>query len=172
MVGKCCRYALLNATQESRAINCSVSPLYPLPASCLKQPRAWVMHSPSHRTEWIRFTDWAHMFAERDTSTPVMRKRNETWLPNITEITPLKLTGWIHPCFKMMLRFIRVDNENTRAERAQTDKAAPMRDIRVMLNRNLERAYKPHECITIDEQFYPFGGHTKFTRHIPSKLAK
>jgi len=57
----------------------------------------------------------------------------------------------------MMLRLIRVDNENTRAERAQTDKAAPMRDIWVMLNRNLERAYKPHECITIDEQFYPFG---------------
>ena len=72
----------------------------------------------------------------------------------------------------MMLRFIRVDNENTRAERAQADKAAPMRDIRVMLNRNLERAYKPHECITIDQQFYPFAGHTKFTRHIQSKVAK
>ena len=28
--------------------------------------------------------------------------------------------------FKMMLRFIRFDNENTRAERAQTDKAAPI----------------------------------------------
>jgi len=126
---------------------------------------------PAHEEHFGHY-HWAHMFAERDTSTPVMRKRNETWLPNIIEIAPLKLIGWIHPCFKMMLRLIRVDNENTRAERAQTDKAAPMRDIRVMLNRNLERAYKPHECIAIDEQFYPFGGHTKFTRHIPSKLAK
>lgn len=42
--------------------------------------------------------------------------------------------------FKMMLRFIRFDKENTRAERAQTDKATPIRDIWAMLNRNLERA--------------------------------
>ena len=31
--------------------------------------------------------------------------------------------------FKMMLRFIRFDNKSTRAERAKTDKAAPIRDI-------------------------------------------
>jgi len=27
MVGKCCRFVLLNVTQESRAINCTMSPL-------------------------------------------------------------------------------------------------------------------------------------------------
>ena len=65
--------------------------------------------------------------------------------------------------FKMMPRFIRFDNENTRAERAQTDKASPIRDIWSMLNRNLEKACKPYECITIDEQLFPFSSHTKST---------
>ena len=74
--------------------------------------------------------------------------------------------------FKMMLRFIGFDNENTCAERAQTDKAAPIRDIWIMLNRNLEKAYKPYECITIDEQLFPFRGHNKFTQYIPSKPPK
>ena len=73
--------------------------------------------------------------------------------------------------FKMMFRFIRFDNENTRAERAQTDEAAPKQDIWIMLNRNLEKAYKPYECITIHEQLFPFKGHTKFTQYIPSKPA-
>ena len=74
--------------------------------------------------------------------------------------------------FKMMLRFIRFDIENTRAERAQTDKATPKQDIWIMLNRNLEKAYKPYECITIDELLFPFRGHTKFTQYLPSKPAK
>ena len=74
--------------------------------------------------------------------------------------------------FKMMLGFIRFDNKNTRTERVQTDKAASTRGIWIMLNRNLEKAYKPYECITIDQQLFPFRGHTKFTQYIPSKPAK
>ena len=74
--------------------------------------------------------------------------------------------------FKMMLRFIRFDNKNTSAERAQTDKAAPIQDIWIMLNRNFEKACKPYECITIDEQLFPFSSHTKFTKYIPFKPAK
>ena len=88
------------------------------------------------------------------------------------EALPLIRAAMSRDRFKMMLRFIRFDNENTRAERAQTDKAAPIRDIWIMLNRNLEKAYKPYECITIDEQLFPFRGHTKFTQYIPSKPAK
>ena len=72
----------------------------------------------------------------------------------------------------MMLRFNRFDNENTRAERVQTDKGPPIRDIWIMLNRNLKEAYKPSECITIDEELFPFRGHTKFTQHTPSRSAK
>ena len=44
--------------------------------------------------------------------------------------------------FKMMLKFIIFDNESNHAERAKTDKAAPIRDIWIIQNRNLEKAYK------------------------------
>ena len=74
--------------------------------------------------------------------------------------------------FKMMLRFIRFDNENTRAERVLTDKAALIRDIWIMFNRKLEKLYKPYEYITIDEKLIPFRGYTKVTLYIPSKPAK
>lgn len=74
--------------------------------------------------------------------------------------------------FKMMLRFIRFGNENTRAKRVQTDKAAAIRDLWIMLNKNLKRSYKPYDCITIDEELFPFRGHTKFTQYILSKPAK
>ena len=71
----------------------------------------------------------------------------------------------------MMLRFIRFDNKNNHAQRAQTVKAAPTRDLWIVLNRNLEKAYKIYECITIDEELFPFRGHTKFRQYIPSKMA-
>ncbi|CAF2743002.1 unnamed protein product [Lepeophtheirus salmonis] len=41
-------------------------------------------------------------------------------------------------CFKMMLHCIRFDYENTRAERAQTDKAAPIRHLWLIQNNNLQ----------------------------------
>ena len=47
-----------------------------------------------------------------------------------------------------------------------------MRDIWIMLNKNLEKAYKPYGCITIDEQLFPFIGRNTFTQYIPSKPAK
>ncbi|XP_050520903.1 piggyBac transposable element-derived protein 4-like [Daktulosphaira vitifoliae] len=74
--------------------------------------------------------------------------------------------------FKMLLRFIRFDNVNTRNIRITTDKAAPIRDIWTMLNQNLHKNYKPTENITVDEQLFPYRGHTKFTQYIPSKPAK
>lgn len=74
--------------------------------------------------------------------------------------------------FKEFLRFIRFDDMATREERAKTDKPAPIRDIWEMLNVNLKSGYKPGECVTVDEQLFPFRGHTKFTQYIPSKPAK
>lgn len=74
--------------------------------------------------------------------------------------------------FKMLLRFIRFDNVNTRNIRITTDKAAPIRDIWTMLNQNLQSNYKPTENITVDEQLFPYRGHTKFTQYMPSKPAK
>ena len=85
---------------------------------------------------------------------------------------PLLRAAMSRDRLKMMLRFIRFENKNTRAERVHTDKAAPIRDIWIMFNRNLEKPFKPYECITIDEKLFPFRGHTEFTQYIPSKPAK
>ena len=84
----------------------------------------------------------------------------------------LKCAAMSRDRFKMMLRFIRFDNENTHTELAQTDKAASIRDIWITSNRSLEKTCKPYKCITIDEQLFPFRGHSKFTQYIPSKPAK
>ena len=74
--------------------------------------------------------------------------------------------------FWNIIRFIRFDDANTRAQRMEIDKAAPIRDIWTMLNSNLPKHYSPTEHPTIDEQVYPYRGRTKFTKYIPSKPAK
>lgn len=73
--------------------------------------------------------------------------------------------------FRLILRFIRFDDVNTRQARAEKDKLAPISDIWTIFNSNLSNIYKPTANLTIDEQLYPFRGHTKFTQYIPSKPA-
>ena len=74
--------------------------------------------------------------------------------------------------FLALLKYIRFDDKRTRAFRQQTDKAAPIRDIWNFFNENLANNYDPHEAFTVDEQFFPYRGRTKFTQYIPSKPAK
>lgn len=74
--------------------------------------------------------------------------------------------------FWNIIRFIRFDDAITRAQRIETDKAAPIRDIWTMLNSNLAKHYRPTEYLTIDEQLFPYRGRTRFTQYIPSKPAK
>lgn len=94
---------------------------------------------------------------------------NELWA---NDGLPLIKASMSRDRFKLLLRFIRFDNEYTRAERIGLDKAAPIRDIWLMLNQNLAQGYKPHESLTVDEQLFPFRGRTKFTQYIPSKPSK
>ncbi|KAF2886429.1 hypothetical protein ILUMI_19743, partial [Ignelater luminosus] len=68
-------------------------------------------------------------------------------------------------------RFIRFDNEKTRARRPETDKAAAITDLWLMLNRNLQSHYVPSECIVIDEQLFPFRGKTE-TRNQPGRTSR
>lgn len=74
--------------------------------------------------------------------------------------------------FWAISRFIRFDNGNTRQQRKQTDKAAAIADIFLMLNSNLHSNYVAGANVTVDEQLYPFRGGTGFTQYIPSKPAK
>lgn len=52
--------------------------------------------------------------------------------------------------FKIFLRFIRFDQQNTREQRSLTDKAAPISEIFEMLNANLRQNCRPRENITVD----------------------
>ena len=74
--------------------------------------------------------------------------------------------------FWNILRFIRLDNQNTRTKRLQSDKAAAIRDVWLMLNQNLVKKYRPTENLTVDEQLFPYRGRTRFTQYISSKPAK
>ena len=80
-----------------------------------------------------------------------IHKQDKENLDDMWKVYGLSLLRVVMSCdrFKMMLRFITSDNKSTCAERAKSDKAAPMRHLN-LLNRNLENAYKPYECITID----------------------
>lgn len=74
--------------------------------------------------------------------------------------------------FWAISRFIRFDNGNTRQQRKQSDKAAAISDIFLMLNRNLQDNYIAGASVTVDEQLYPYRGGTGFTQYIPSKPAR
>lgn len=74
--------------------------------------------------------------------------------------------------FKLLLRYIRFDNVNTRMERSQSSKTAAIDDIWLMLQANLASQYEPHDALTVDEQLFPYRGRTSFTQYIPSKPAK
>lgn len=65
--------------------------------------------------------------------------------------------------FRDICRFIRFDNENTRNDRLQSDKAAAITDIWLMLNANLSSKYVASDCVTVDEQLFPYRGRTRFT---------
>ena len=58
---------------------------------------------------------------------------------------------------------IRFDNGNTRQHRKQSDKAAAISAIFLMLNSNLQKHYIAGANITVDEQLYGFRGGTGFT---------
>ena len=88
------------------------------------------------------------------------------------ESMPLVRAAMCRDRYKMLLRFIRFDIQNTRAERIKIGKAAPIQDIWLMLNKNLAKRYTSSKCLTVDEQLFPYRGHTKFTQYILSKPAK
>ena len=74
--------------------------------------------------------------------------------------------------FKQILRFMRFDDKDTRAERVQLDRLAPIRDLWDKFNANLQKPYIPSPYITVDEQLALFRGRCPFIVYIPSKPGK
>ncbi|CAG4959108.1 unnamed protein product [Parnassius apollo] len=58
----------------------------------------------------------------------------------------------------MLLRFIRFDNDVTHPECLLADKAAAIRDIWTMFISNLNKNYKPRECITSTNSYMDIVG--------------
>lgn len=85
---------------------------------------------------------------------------------------PLYRSALSRDRFKLILRTIRFDESRSRLDRQKIDKAAPISDLWRALQVNLANNYYPKRTVTVDEQLFPFRGHTKFTQYIPSKPAK
>lgn len=73
---------------------------------------------------------------------------------------------------QQLLRFLRFDNYQTRAERLKEDKLAAFRDVWNMFLANIKGPYKPSSFLTIDEQLVLTRGRCSFRQYIPSKPGK
>ena len=71
-----------------------------------------------------------------------------------------------------LLRNLRFDDAETRNERKNVDKLAPIRDIFNTFVNNCKSAYTPYEYVTIDEKLKAFRGRCGFKQYIPSKPNK
>lgn len=73
---------------------------------------------------------------------------------------------------RFLLSSIRFDDANTRQERRQLDKLAPLREIFELFNENCLNNYTLGENVTIDEMLEPFRGRCPFRQYMKSKPAK
>ncbi|XP_071051391.1 piggyBac transposable element-derived protein 4-like [Onthophagus taurus] len=74
--------------------------------------------------------------------------------------------------FRFLLRVIRTDDKNTREERKQYDKLAPIREIFDSFVKNCQQHYTISEFTTVDEKLEAFRGRCGFRLYIPSKPSK
>lgn len=135
----------------------------------------WNSNHPEEQKRWKEF-DWTECEAfigilllagvYRGNREPM----EELWSRNNGR--PVFLATMSLKRFKLILRFCRFDNKNTREERRSTDKLAAIRDIWIMFVSKLRKYYIPGTDITVDEQLVPFRGRCPFRQYIPSKPAK
>ncbi|CAB3254174.1 unnamed protein product [Arctia plantaginis] len=74
--------------------------------------------------------------------------------------------------FDFILRCMRFDDRNTRQERRESDRLAPIRDFWEKFIGNCRKWYKPGSYITVDEQLVGFRGRCPFRMYIPNKPNK
>ena len=76
------------------------------------------------------------------------------------------------PRFQNIMKFIRYDDLDTREERWQNDKLAPIRELWELFQDHCCKYYKPSAFLTIDEQLVPFRGRCPFCVYMKSKPDK
>ncbi|CAB3221039.1 unnamed protein product [Arctia plantaginis] len=74
--------------------------------------------------------------------------------------------------FYFLQNCVRFDDKSTRNERKAIDNIAAIRSIFDSFVLNCQKAYIPHEYMTIDEMLWAFRGRCGFRVYIPSKPAK
>jgi hypothetical protein len=74
--------------------------------------------------------------------------------------------------FKTILRYMRFDDKETRAERRVADKLAAIRELFEHFVNSCRTYYELSPCTTVDEQLSPFRGRCPFRMYIKSKPAK
>ena len=71
--------------------------------------------------------------------------------------------------FKVILRFLRFDNTQTRFERVKLDKLAPIRLVFDEVVASLRNSYFPNRFLTIDEHMCRYRGRCSFRQYMPMK---
>ena len=74
--------------------------------------------------------------------------------------------------FKILIRCLRFDDRDTRAQRKEYDRLCPVREIFEMFVENCQKCYCVGENTTIDEMLPGFRGRCVFRQYIPSKPNK
>ena len=74
--------------------------------------------------------------------------------------------------FKEIRRTLRFDDPTTRNSRLARGKLAAVRLILDGFVVNSQRCYSHNECVTVDEQLYPYRGRCRFVQYMPLKPAK
>ncbi|XP_056108635.1 piggyBac transposable element-derived protein 4-like [Rhinichthys klamathensis goyatoka] len=72
----------------------------------------------------------------------------------------------------VLSRVIRFDNRETRHQRHQNDKLAPIRELWDKWVERLPLIYNPGPAVTVDERLVAFRGRCRFKQYIPNKPAK
>lgn len=96
---------------------------------------------------------------------------DDLWNDNGTGVEQFRLTISKYR-FQFLLQNLRFDNIDTRAERKQVDRLAPVRDLFESFVTNCKSAYTPFQNVTIDEKLEAFRGRCVFRQYIPSKPNK
>nr|XP_022903858.1 piggyBac transposable element-derived protein 4-like [Onthophagus taurus] len=95
----------------------------------------------------------------------------ELWDSDGTGMTILR-TLFSYKRFRFLLRALRFDDLDTRDQRKEADKLAPIRDFHQEFVNNCIAYYNVSEFVTIDEMLHPFRGRCGFVQYIPNKPAK
>lgn len=96
---------------------------------------------------------------------------DELWNNNGTGVEQFRITMSKFR-FQFLLQHLRFDDVDTHAERRETDKLAPIRDIFDKFVEKCKSAYTPYQNVTIDEKLEAFRGRCSFRQYIPSKPNK